>query len=266
MGRSEREGEALWFSSVVKNGLTVFITDPGIWLQSFVMGCLTVVFFPVSWWILPLFMSLKGISRLRDAVGLTRRLGLVFLSELPLIIITVSGFVLVYCSLWNEELSVTSGGGEIKGELTFLIRLNNLAGLSLFYAVAVFNTLVCYISIKIPSLPAAVAVRVSLKQLLLNCVQCMLSLMLLAGIFIVFDANISSVIAWTGRFIRAHVTDSVDAEKLLNPSWVYAAAVIYYMGTAVYVLRKLSRFMFVNLIENIKKGRISLRGFAGNGE
>lgn len=260
MIKTEKDGEVLWFSSLVKQGMIVFITRPVMWLQSFVMACISVLLLPLCWWILPGFMALKKINCVKSLVGLSLRLRWMFLSEFPVMIALFSGFVIVYCNLWDTEIQETYDGSGVSAMTVFRFRILNWLGLSFLYLVMVLNTLIFYISVKIPSLKVFHAVTVSVKQLVFNCVQLILLVLLLSGVIVLFEANLPAVISFFIRFLQNYAPQIKELNVTLSSDTVFAVCFVYYIGAAVWVLRLLSRRMFMELLENIKGGKISVKG------
>lgn len=260
MSKTEKDGEVLWFSSLVKQGMIVFITRPVMWVQSFVMACISVLLFPLCWWILPGFMALKRIGCVKSLVGMSLRLRWLFMSEFPVMTALFSGFVIIYCHLWETELQETFDGSAASATTVFRFRILNWLGLSFLYLVMVLNTLIFYISVKVPSLKVFHAVTVSVKQLVFNCVQLVLLVLLLSGAIVLFEANLPAIISFFIRFLQTYAPQIKDLNVTLSSATVLAVGIVYYMGAAVWVLRLVSRRMFMELLENIKGGKISVKG------
>ena len=69
-----------------------------------------------------------------------------------------------------------------------------------------------------------------------------------------------AIISFFIRFLQTYAPQIKDMNVTLSSATVLAVGIVYYMGAAVWVLRLVSRRMFMELLENIKGGKISVRG------
>ena len=251
--KSISEESEIWFFKTFKKGLLVFIARPGKWLQSLFMGMVSLVLFPFFWWALSCFISLKGI-RLKDTCELTGKFRFLFAGEFLLTSILFLG-----CWFLCDYIEKTPAADADSLYYTD-VRYYYLAGSAviLMINIIVYNSLVFYLALKVPSLSPVSVMKTALRQYLGNVVQIMLFSAVVAATGAWLEYHAMSLGLLLKHYIRFNVSHPDILLVICRARHFYLLVMTVYAGSAVYMLRLVSRYLFVSLIDLIKDGRIRI--------